>query len=104
MQSKMAYSGHLHKRMKGQLADLPAGAMALGIFFIILAVVVLVLAGMNGSTTNTDAQSVLSTGITAVSGFADWGATFVVIIAAGVILALVMGYFYFGRGRRGGMA
>ena len=48
---------------------------------------------MNNSTTNTQAQSVITKGMTGLGTFGDWFSTIIIVIIAVVILALVMGFF-----------
>lgn len=99
MQLRKALAERSHMK-KGQLNQLPIAAVSIGVFFMIVGLVVLILVGMNGTTEDADASAVLETGIDAVAGFADWGEIFVVVVAAGVVISLIFGYFYF-RARGG---
>lgn len=79
-------------KLKGQLGQLPTIAMALVMFMIFAGLGVLILAGMNDSTTNTDAQGVFESGITSLSDLVGWAPVIVVVVAAVVIISL-LGYF-----------
>jgi hypothetical protein len=88
----------LSHRFKGQLSELPAAAISIVVLVIVVSMGILVLAGMNNSTTNTAAQTVIGKGMTGLGTFGDWFSTIIIVIIAVVILALVMGFFAM-RGR-----
>ena len=88
------------KKLKGQLADLPASAISIVVLVIVVAMGVLILAGMNSSTTNTDAQTLIGKGVTGLSTYGDWFTTIILVIISVVILALIMGFFAL-RGKGG---
>lgn len=98
-------NSHAHSKgkMKGQLADLPSAAIGLGVFVMIVAIVVIILVAFNGSTTNTDAQEIIGEGVDAMGTFGDYTVTIAIVIISGVLIGLVLGYFY-GRSRRAGRA
>lgn len=99
MQSKLNVGTSKDNRLKGQMTlnILPIAALSIVVFIMITALGTLILAGMNGSTDNADAQAVIDEGIDSMSDFAGWATTFVPVIAAGVIISLVFGLFMFRR-------
>jgi uncharacterized protein involved in cysteine biosynthesis len=90
-------------KLKGSLQDLPTSAIMIGGLVITVGMVVLVLVGMNGSTTNYAANQIISKGVTAMGTYGDWFGTIVIVIIAVVILGLIGG-FYLLKGGRGGRA
>lgn len=90
-------------KRKGQLNILPYAALSVTVFIIIVAMGSLILTGFNDSTDNADAVSVLDEGQDAMSDFAGWTSTLVVIVVAGVVLSIILGLFVVKRGG-GGMA
>ena len=85
------------RKLKAQLSELPSSAIAVVVLVIIVSMGVLVLAGMNSSTTNADAQAVIGKGIDAMGTYGDWFTTIVLVVIAGVIIAIVIGVFAFRR-------
>lgn len=81
------------------LGDLPGIAMTLVMVGVIFVAGFLVLAGLEDSTTDTDATNAInniSSGLTSVVEYAPtWG----VIIGVAVLLSIVVGGFMFARGR-----
>lgn len=90
------------KKLKGQLADMPNAALYVVILTIVVAMGVLILVGMNDSTTDSDASEILGEGITGLGVFGDWFSTIVLVVIAVVILGLVMTFFLLRK--RGGRA
>lgn len=89
------------KKFQGQLAELPSSAISMGVLVIVVAMVVLILVGMNGSTTEAAANDIITEGITGISVYGDWFNTLVLVVIGIVVLGLVMGFFYI-RSKRGG--
>ena len=92
------------QKLKGQLQELPSSAIAVVVLVIVVSMGVLILAGMNASTTNPEAQTVIGKGITVLGVYGDWFSTIVLVVIAVVILALITGFFayrhYAGKGRQ----
>jgi len=88
-------------KRKGSLNDLPTSAIMIGGLVITVSMVVLVLIGMNGSTTVASANTIIGKGITAMGTYADWFGTIVIVIIAVVILGLIGGFYMVGRGHGG---
>jgi hypothetical protein len=88
-------------RMKAQLGINSIGPVALsvGVAVIIVAVVALILATMQGASTDGNFTNVVSLGLTALTSFADWFGIIVIVVVAVIILSLVM--MLRGRGGEG---
>ena len=68
------------KKFKGQLANMPDAALYMVILTIVVAMGVLILVGMNDSTTDTSATEILGEGITGLGVFGDWFSTIVLVV------------------------
>lgn len=89
------------KKRKGQLSALPSSAITMVSLVIIVAMGVLILVGMNSSTTNEDANEIIGEGITAMGTYGDWFTTIVIVIIGVAILGLVALFFAMRRGGLG---
>ena len=90
----------LKQKLKGQLNALPAAAITMVVIVIVVSMGVLILVGMNDSTTDDDASDNIDAGIEAMGTFSDWYTTIVIVVIAVVILGLVLGFFAL-RGKGG---
>lgn len=91
---------HLRHQMKGMgIGDIGPVALSIGIAIITVSVIALILAKMQGASTDANFTSIVGKGLTALSSFADWFGILVIVVIAVIILALVM--FLRGRGGEG---
>lgn len=101
MQALWAAARTKHK-MKGQIADLPGAAVAIGVLVMIIAIVAIILIAFNDSVDDSTAEDIIDEGIAGMTTFSTYVGVIVIVVISGVLISLVFGYFY-GRakGRKG---
>jgi len=75
------------------VGDLAPLAIAFMILTIVVGVSALILGEMKNTTTDPDAQTIISKGVDAMGTFADWFGILVIVVIAAVVIGLVIGYF-----------
>lgn len=93
------------KTRKGQmgLGGVPNTVITLGVVAIVFVVIYLVLAGLGATTTDGPSTRAIGNFTTALTNIVSFAPTWGTVIAAGVMLAIVIGGLYFFVDRRGGL-
>lgn len=91
------------KSKKGALGGIPAAVMTFGVIAIVLVVISLVLTNLGeDQTANSAAANATTHGLEATGNISEQLPLMGLIIAFGVVIAIVLAYFAF-RGRGGGL-
>ena len=87
------------KRLKKKgfsIMEVPTLAITLGVIAIVLGIVATILVQVQGTqTTGGYAYNITQQGVDAIGDFSDWQGTWVVIIAAAVVIGIVGAYLFF---------
>lgn len=78
------------------ILEVPSLAITLGVIAIVIGIVATILVQVQTTqTTDSVAYNITQDGISAIEDFGDWQTTWVVIIAAAVVIGIVGSYLFF---------
>lgn len=91
-------SRQMSKKGQGVLGGLTNNVVGFGVFVLVLALIGIVLVEFQGTqTADTAGYNITGDGLTGVSTISGFSNVIAIVIVAGVVLALVGGFFLLGR-------